>query len=101
MNSLNLKIPLEEWTSNHNTYRHWNAYQDQNTIYSWVNDNSNWKKIGLYGTCLLKSCQRVTEIRYNTITPVQIDTTSSDTFVSYSACFTPLKIPKVYGPIFF
>ena len=33
------------------------------------------------------------------MTPVQIDTTGSDVFASYSACFTPSKKPKVYGPI--
>ena len=55
------------------------------------------EKFRVYGTHLLGSCQNVTEARYNTMTPVQIDTTGSNTLVSYSACFTSSKSPKVYG----
>ena len=96
MNSSDLKVPLGNWTSNHSTNGRWNAYQDQILVYSWVNDNNNWKKYRVYGEFLIQSCQRVANIGYNKMTPVQIDTTYSDVFVQYSARFTPSKGLKVY-----
>lgn len=98
MNNLTLKVPLGDQTGHNITYGRWNVYQDQNTVYSWVNDDKNWKKYKLYSTCSLESSKNVTEVRYITITPVQIDTTGSDIFVSYSACFNSSKSLKVYGP---
>lgn len=98
-NSLDLKVPLGAWTSGHSTSRRWKAYQDKNTVYSWVIEDSNWKKYRVYGNCLLESHQLVTKVKYDTITPVQIDdTTSSNVFVSYSTRFTPSKSPEIYGP---
>ena len=79
MNSL--KVPLGTRTSNNSTNGRWNAYQDQNLVYIWVDDNNNQKKHRVYGDRLIQSCQRVADVGYKTMTPVQIDTTDSDIFV--------------------
>ena len=55
MNSLNLKVLVGTWTSDHSTNGRWNAYQDQNFVYSWVDDENNWKKYTVYSDCLIQS----------------------------------------------
>ena len=53
MNRLNFKVHLGTWTSNNSTNGRLNAYQNQNFVCSWVDDDNNWNKYSVYGDCLI------------------------------------------------
>ena len=97
-NSLELKNPLGTWTRNHSTSGRWKSYQDMNAVYRWISKDSGWKIYKVYGNCLIGSCERVTTIKYDNMTPVKIYTLGSKCFVCCPTYFIPPKCTKVYGP---